>query len=138
MTSRGFSKAAMIFSSSIFICLAASSRASGEEGKGEGWLSITTNPWAEVEVDGQKIGNTPLVDRPMKSGTYHLTLVNADQGINIADMHTKTTPSPESGTPIFNMKILLQVPVEISPTELLEKLNRLGEKLAIDISLKKA
>jgi hypothetical protein len=36
------------------------------------------------------------------------------------------------------MKILLQMPVEVSPTELLDKLNRLGEKLAIDISLKKA
>jgi glycine cleavage system transcriptional repressor len=69
---------------------------------------------------------------------YHVSRLIADQGINIADMHTKTTPSPESGTPIFNMKVLLQVPVEVSPTELLEKLNRLGEKLAIDISLKKA
>ena len=68
---------------------------------------------------------------------YHVSRLIADQGINIADMHTRTTPSPESGTPIFNMKILLQVPVEVSPTELLEKLNRLGEKLAIDISLKK-
>jgi len=68
---------------------------------------------------------------------YHVSRLLADQGINIADMHTKTTPSPESGTPIFTMKILLQVPVEVSPTELLEKLNRLGEKLAIDISLKK-
>jgi glycine cleavage system regulatory protein len=52
-------------------------------------------------------------------------------------MHTKTTPSPESGTPIFTTKILLQVPVGVSPGDLLEKLNRLGEKLAIDISLKK-
>ncbi len=69
---------------------------------------------------------------------YHVSRLLADQGINIADMHTKATPSPESGTPIFTMKILLQVPVEVSPKELLEKLNRLGEKLAIDISLKKA
>ena len=69
---------------------------------------------------------------------YHVSRLIADQGINIADMHTKTTPSPESGTPIFNMKILLQVPAEVSPTALLEKFNRLGEKLAVDISLKEA
>jgi len=69
---------------------------------------------------------------------YHVSRLIADQGINIADMHTKTIPSPESGTPIFNMRVLLQVPLEISSAELLEKLNRLGEKLAIDISLKKA
>jgi glycine cleavage system transcriptional repressor len=68
---------------------------------------------------------------------YHVSRLLADQGINIADMHTKTTPSPESGTPIFTTKILLQVPVGVSPGDLLEKLNRLGEKLAIDISLKK-
>jgi glycine cleavage system transcriptional repressor len=68
---------------------------------------------------------------------YHVSRLLADQGINIADLHTKTTPSPESGTPIFTTKILLQVPVGVSPGDLLEKLNRLGEKLAIDISLKK-
>ena len=65
------------------------------------------------------------------------TRLIADQGINIADMHTKATPSPESGTPIFTMKILLEVPAKVSPQDLLEKLNRLGEKLTIDISLKK-
>jgi glycine cleavage system transcriptional repressor len=68
---------------------------------------------------------------------YHVSQLLADQGINIADMHTKISPTPESGTPLFTMKILLQVPVEVSPADLLEKLNRLGEKLAIDISLKR-
>ena len=68
---------------------------------------------------------------------YHVSRLLADYGINIVDMHTKATPSPESGTPIFTMQILLQVPARVSPSELLEKLNRLGEKLAIDITLKK-
>jgi len=68
---------------------------------------------------------------------YHVSRLLADHGINIVDMHTKATPSPESGTPIFTMKILLQVPMRVSPTDILEKLNRLGEKLAIDIFLKK-
>ena len=66
---------------------------------------------------------------------YHISRLLADQGINIADMHTKINPTPESGTPLFTMKILLQVPVEVSSADLLEELNRLGEKLAIDISL---
>ena len=68
---------------------------------------------------------------------YHVSGLLADHGINIVDMHTKAIPSPESGTPIFTMKILLQAPMRVSPSELLEKLNRLGEKLAIDITLKK-
>jgi len=68
---------------------------------------------------------------------YQVSRLLADRGINIADMHTKATPSPESGTPIFTMKILLEVPEKISPQDLLEKLNRLGEELAIDISLRR-
>ena len=69
---------------------------------------------------------------------YHVSRLLADQGINIIDMHTKSTPSPESGSLIFATKIMLQVPGEVSSSDLLSKLNRLGEKLAIDISLKKA
>ncbi len=68
---------------------------------------------------------------------HRVSRLLADHGVNIADMHTKATPSPESGTPIFTMKILLEVPAKTSPKDLLEKLNRLGEELAIDISLKK-
>jgi glycine cleavage system transcriptional repressor len=68
---------------------------------------------------------------------YHVSRLLAEQGINILDMHTKANPSPESGSPIFTMKILLQVPLKVSPAEIMGKLNRLGEMLAIDISLKK-
>ena len=60
---------------------------------------------------------------------YQVSRLLADRVVNIADMHTKATPSPESGTPIFTMKILLEVPAKISPQDLLEKLNRLGEEL---------
>jgi len=68
---------------------------------------------------------------------FHVSRLLADYGVNIVDMHTKAAPSPESGTPIFTMKILLHVPGRVSPSALLEKLNRLGENLAIDITLKK-
>ncbi len=68
---------------------------------------------------------------------YHVSRLLADYEINITDMHTKAMPSPESGTPLFTMKILLQVPENLSYAGLVEKLNRLGETLAIDISLKK-
>ncbi|NWF57578.1 MAG: ACT domain-containing protein [Syntrophaceae bacterium] len=68
---------------------------------------------------------------------YRVSRLLADHGINIADLETKATPSPESGTPIFTMNIRLEVPAELSGKDLLEKLNRLGEELAIDISLKK-
>lgn len=68
---------------------------------------------------------------------YHVSRLLADRNINIIDLHTKTTPSPESGTPLFSMKMLIQVPQDISPDLLRQELSLLGEKLAIDISLKK-
>ncbi len=68
---------------------------------------------------------------------FHVSRLLADHEINITDMQTKATPSPESGTPLFTMRILLQVPEKASYGALVEKLNRLGETLAIDISLKK-
>jgi glycine cleavage system transcriptional repressor len=67
----------------------------------------------------------------------HVSRLLADHGVNIADMHTKAIPSPESGTPIFTMKIQLQLPAGLSLEGLRGKLNQLGEELAIDISLKK-
>jgi len=105
-------------------------------------LSIFLTPVEETEREPKPKGlielyelSTTGLDRV--GIVYNVSRLLADQGINIIDMHTRTIPSPESGTPIFTMKIVLQVPVEISPAGLLEKLNRLGEKLAIDISLKK-
>lgn len=68
---------------------------------------------------------------------YHVSRLLANKNINIIDLHTKTTPSPESGTPLFSMKMLIQVPKETSLDLLRAELNRLGEELAIDISLKK-
>jgi glycine cleavage system transcriptional repressor len=69
---------------------------------------------------------------------HRVSRLLADHGINIADMQTRAAPSPESGTPIFTMKILLEVPASVSPQVLLKELNLLGEELAIDISLKKS
>jgi glycine cleavage system transcriptional repressor len=68
---------------------------------------------------------------------HRVSRLLADHGINIADMETRATPSPESGTPIFTMRILLEVPIRVSPQVLLKELNLLGEELAIDISFKK-
>ena len=90
--------------------------------------------WAQEAIEFFELATTGL-DR--MGIVYRVSRLMADLGINIADMHTRATPSPESGTPIFTMKILLEVPSSVSSQGLLEKLNRLGEELAIDISLKK-
>jgi glycine cleavage system transcriptional repressor len=104
-------------------------------------LTIFLTPVAEAESlppsegwENYEVATTGL-DR--MGIVYHVSRLLADYGINIVDMHTKATPSPESGTPIFTMKILLQIPVGVAPAELIERLNRLEETLAIDITLRK-
>jgi glycine cleavage system transcriptional repressor len=105
-------------------------------------LSIFLTPVEETERESklkEKFESYELSTTGMdRMGiVYRVSRLLADQGVNIADMHTRATPSPESGTPIFAMKILLEIPAGVSTRDLLEKLNRLGEELAIDINLKK-
>ena len=50
-------------------------------GKGQGSLSINTNPWSTVFIDGKKVGNTPLQRIKLKAGRHEVTLVNKKQGI---------------------------------------------------------
>src|SRR4030042_4755906 len=97
-------------------------------------LSIFLTPVEETEGMPKLKGITAIYELSTtgldRMGiVFYVYRLLAQQGINIMDIHTKTTPSPESGTLIFTMKIILQVPVEIWPAALLEKLNRVGEKL---------
>jgi hypothetical protein len=48
---------------------------------GKGKLSINTNPWSVVFIDGKKVGNTPLLRVKLKAGRHEVTLVNKEQGI---------------------------------------------------------
>ena len=61
----------------------------------------------------------------------------ADKGINIADMKTHRVLSAESGTPLFEMDIDIEVPVSISEVGLREDLHHLANELMIDLVLKR-
>jgi glycine cleavage system transcriptional repressor len=61
----------------------------------------------------------------------------ADKGINIADMKTHRVFSAESGTPLFEMDIDIEVPVSISEVGLREDLHHLVNDLMIDLVLRK-
>lgn len=106
-------------------------------------LSIFLTPLEAFEGKPGEKGRIALYELSTtgmdRMGIVHrVSRLLADHGINITDMETKATPSPESGTPIFTMKILLEIPAEIPLKALLEKLNHLGEELAIDITLKES
>ncbi len=49
---------------------------------GEGRLSINTNPWSVVFIDGKKMGNSPLTRIKLKAGAHDVKLVNEAAGIS--------------------------------------------------------
>lgn len=45
-----------------------------------GFLSVTTNPWTVVSVDGKQIGNTPIVNHPLSPGAHKVLMEHRDLG----------------------------------------------------------
>ena len=41
-----------------------------------GLLRLNAQPWAEVSVDGRKVGITPIVDHKLEAGKHELQLLN--------------------------------------------------------------
>jgi serine/threonine-protein kinase len=48
--------------------------------QGAGFLTVRTDPWSEVYLDGTKLGTTPLVRLPLKAGRHELKIVNPEVG----------------------------------------------------------
>ena len=61
----------------------------------------------------------------------------ADRKVNIIDMETHRVLSAESGTPLFEMDMEMEVPRSVSEPGLREDLHRLANELMIDLVLKK-
>jgi glycine cleavage system transcriptional repressor len=68
---------------------------------------------------------------------YKVCRLLADRGVSIFDMETHRVASAESGTPLFEMDIHIDVPRSMSEQGLREDLHRLANELVIDLVLKK-
>jgi glycine cleavage system transcriptional repressor len=68
---------------------------------------------------------------------FRVSRLLADRGINIIDMKTHRVISAESGTPLFEMEIDLEVARSISEEKFREDLHRLANELVIDLVLKR-
>jgi hypothetical protein len=55
--------------------------AAKRQSKGKGSLSINSNPWSTVFIDGKKVGNTPVLRIKLKAGRHEVILENKGQGI---------------------------------------------------------
>jgi len=49
---------------------------------GTGYLSVSTQPWTIVYIDGQKVRNTPLIKYPLSAGQHKVRLINTQFNIN--------------------------------------------------------
>ena len=63
--------------------------------------------------------------------------VLANRGVNIADLHSSTLPSP-TGTPIYHMTVIGEVPDPVDAAELAKALDEAGDELGIEVRLEPA
>ena len=64
-----------------------------------GTLSVNVSDWAEVVLDGQSVGNTPIRDLAVSAGVHRLELRNPRRGIEkrltiVVHPHRETRVSP--------------------------------------------
>jgi glycine cleavage system transcriptional repressor len=59
----------------------------------------------------------------------------ADHAINITDLRTESRPEPESGTPIYTMRIRMTVPSDADRRVLRERLERVAADLRVELAL---
>jgi glycine cleavage system transcriptional repressor len=60
-----------------------------------------------------------------------------NRDINIQSMDTEVVHAPETGTPLFRMKGIIQVPSSIKQADLQKSLNAIGDKENVEITLAK-
>ena len=60
----------------------------------------------------------------------------ADHGVNVTALQTQSRPGPESGTPMFTMRIRMAAPAELDQRVLRERLERVAADLRVDLSLR--
>ena len=62
----------------------------------------------------------------------------ADEGVNITALQTQSRPGPESGTPMFTMRVQMAVPAGVDRAVLRERLDRVAAELRVDLTLRDA
>ena len=92
------------------------------------------HPMAKEQADPFKI-TTSGVDHA--GIVFKVCRLLVDHGINIVDMETRRVLSAESGTPLFEMDIDIEVPRSISEQGLREDLHHLANALMIDLVLRR-
>lgn len=61
----------------------------------------------------------------------------ADHRINVSEMNTQSRPEPNTGTLIYTMRIVMDVPQAVEETALRERLDEIARSLHVDVQLEK-
>jgi glycine cleavage system transcriptional repressor len=102
-------------------------------------LTVFFRPLDEGFVPGTDVPGTLLecviagVDKAGIVARVARTL--ADHRANIEDLHTELRPEPESGTPIYTLRILLRVPPGVEPRVVRERLEQDAAALRVDLTI---
>ena len=65
---------------------------------------------------------------------YKVSSFLAEQGINIATLHTEMRLSPESGVAIYAMTITVELPSQLSLQAVEDGLVQIGDELKVDVT----
>ena len=101
-------------------------------------LTVTVRPVGEFTTaqTGSRTTHTLAVEGADHEGIVHnLVRILARDGINVERMDTELDHAPMSATPLFRMNAKIQVPPATSTTQLQERLEAIGDRLGIDITL---
>lgn len=60
----------------------------------------------------------------------------ASEQVNLESIDTRITEAPHTGTPLFSMHATMQVPPNLSLSQLRRKLAEVGDELGVDIEVK--
>jgi glycine cleavage system transcriptional repressor len=90
---------------------------------------IAEEPTDRFEITTSGIDHAGIV--------YKVCRLLADRGVSIVDMETRRVASAESGTPLFEMDVFVDVPRSRSEQGLREDLHNLADELMIDLVLRK-
>lgn len=91
-------------------------------------------PKAKQEVDRFRIATSGIDHAGI---VFRVCRLLADRKVNIINMETHRILSAESGTPIFEMEIDVEVPESVSEEGLRKDLHRLADELMIDLVLRR-
>ena len=59
----------------------------------------------------------------------------AEKSMNIHDMDTHVSNAPITGTPLFNLKAIIEIPQNYDIMEMKTDLNKIGKKLGVEINV---